>query len=271
MATDAEPGAPTTRRGAGGSSPGRCSLPAGFWYLAPARRPARPSSSSTASATAAPTAATRRRFVAGQLRTASSSAPIRSSRASRSPSPGRSCACSSRFPLAYFIATRAGQAQDAPDHPAGHPVLDELPGPDDRLADHPRAARRRRLPATVTGQDVDDPGHAGRRSSSGIVYNYLPLMVFPLYVTLERLDRTLARGVQGPRCGRWATFRQVTLPIVWPGLITGSILVFIPLMGEYVIPSILGRGKIFLIGNVLHARLPRRRGTGRPARPRRSS
>jgi len=51
--------------------------------------------------------------------------------------------------------------------------------------------------------------------------------------------------------GRWATFRQITLPITWPGLITGSILVFIPLMGEYVVPAILGYGRVFLIGNQL--------------------
>jgi spermidine/putrescine transport system permease protein len=85
----------------------------------------------------------------------------------------------------------------------------------------------------------------------GIVYNYLPLMVFPLYVTLERLDGTLLEASKDLGAARIATFRQVTLPIIWPGLITGSILVFIPLMGEYVIPSILGRGKVFLIGNVL--------------------
>jgi spermidine/putrescine transport system permease protein len=86
----------------------------------------------------------------------------------------------------------------------------------------------------------------------GIVYNYLPLMIFPLYVTLERLDRTLLEASKDLGAGRWATFRQITLPIIWPGLITGSILVFIPLMGEYVIPAILGLGKIFLIGNVLN-------------------
>jgi spermidine/putrescine transport system permease protein len=85
----------------------------------------------------------------------------------------------------------------------------------------------------------------------GIVYNYLPLMVFPLYVTLERLDPTLLEASKDLGAGRWATFRQITLPISAPGVITGSILVFIPLMGEYVIPSILGLGKIFLIGNVL--------------------
>jgi spermidine/putrescine transport system permease protein len=100
------------------------------------------------------------------------------------------------------------------------------------------------------GHDVQILGTAGA-VLLGIVYNYLPLMVFPLYVTLERLDRTLLEASKDLGAGRWATFRQITFPIVLPGVITGSILVFIPLMGEYVIPAILGRGKVFLIGNVL--------------------
>ncbi|MGK2850095.1 MAG: ABC transporter permease [Candidatus Limnocylindrales bacterium] len=85
----------------------------------------------------------------------------------------------------------------------------------------------------------------------GVVYGYLPLMVFPIYVTLERMDRTLVEASKDLGAGRWATFRQITLPITLPGLITGSILVFIPLMGEYVIPAILGYGRVFLIGNQL--------------------
>jgi spermidine/putrescine transport system permease protein len=85
----------------------------------------------------------------------------------------------------------------------------------------------------------------------GLVYGYLPLMVFPLYVTLERMDRTLVEASKDLGAGRWATFRQVTLPLVLPGLITGSILVFIPMMGEYVIPQILGYGRVFLVGNAL--------------------
>jgi spermidine/putrescine transport system permease protein len=85
----------------------------------------------------------------------------------------------------------------------------------------------------------------------GVVYGYLPLMVFPVYVTLERMDRTLVEASKDLGAGRWATFRQVTLPITATGLITGSILVFIPLMGEYVVPAILGYGRVFLIGNQL--------------------
>lgn len=85
----------------------------------------------------------------------------------------------------------------------------------------------------------------------GLVYGYLPLMVFPLYVTLERMDRTLVEASKDLGAARWATFRQVTLPIALPGLITGSLLVFIPMMGEYVIPAILGYGRTFLMGSAL--------------------
>jgi spermidine/putrescine transport system permease protein len=85
----------------------------------------------------------------------------------------------------------------------------------------------------------------------GLVYGYLPLMVFPLYVTLERMDRSLVEASKDLGAGRWATFRQITLPIALPGLITGSILVFIPMMGEYVIPNILGYGRVFTVGSSL--------------------
>ena len=85
----------------------------------------------------------------------------------------------------------------------------------------------------------------------GLVYGYLPLMVFPLYVTLERMDRTLIEASKDLGAPRWATFRQITLPIILPGLVTGTILVFIPMMGEYVIPQILGYGRTYLMGNAL--------------------
>jgi spermidine/putrescine transport system permease protein len=85
----------------------------------------------------------------------------------------------------------------------------------------------------------------------GLVYGYLPLMIFPLYVTLERMDRTLIEASKDLGAGRWATFRQITLPVALPGVVTGSILVFIPMMGEYVIPQILGYGRTYLMGNAL--------------------
>lgn len=85
----------------------------------------------------------------------------------------------------------------------------------------------------------------------GIVYNYLPLMVFPLYVSLERLDKRLLEASKDLGAGRLATFRQVTLPLSIAGLLSGAMLVFIPIMGEYVIPALLGGGKVFFVGNAL--------------------
>ena len=82
-------------------------------------------------------------------------------------------------------------------------------------------------------------------------------MVFPLYVTLERMDRTLIEASKDLGAGRWATFRQITLPIALPGLVTGSILVFIPMMGEYVIPQILGLRADVPDGQRARHRLPR--------------
>lgn len=85
----------------------------------------------------------------------------------------------------------------------------------------------------------------------GIVYDYLPLMVFPLYVTLERLDRRLIEASRDLGAGRWETFRKVTLPLTLPGVITGSLLTFIPMMGEYVVPQILGGAKSFYVGSLV--------------------
>lgn len=85
----------------------------------------------------------------------------------------------------------------------------------------------------------------------GVTYNYLPLMVFPLYVSLERLDKRLIEAAKDLGAGGWATFRRVTVPLTMPGILTGCLLVFIPLMGEYVVPSILGGARSFMIGNLI--------------------
>ncbi len=85
----------------------------------------------------------------------------------------------------------------------------------------------------------------------GIVYGYLPLMVLPIYVSLEKLDKRLIEASQDLYATPWTTFRQITLPLSAPGMITGAMLVFILLMGEYLIPQMLGGGKVFFIGNAL--------------------
>ncbi len=85
----------------------------------------------------------------------------------------------------------------------------------------------------------------------GIVYGYLPLMVFPIFVSLDRLDKRLLEASSDLGATRFRTFWQVTLPLSLPGIATGSLLVFILLMGEYLIPALLGGGKVFFVGNAL--------------------
>jgi spermidine/putrescine transport system permease protein len=87
--------------------------------------------------------------------------------------------------------------------------------------------------------------------SLGIVYNYLPLMVLPIYVSLERLDRRLLEASADLGARPASTFVGVTLPLSLPGVMTGFSLVTILLLGEYLIPSLLGGGKVFFIGNAL--------------------
>jgi spermidine/putrescine transport system permease protein len=85
----------------------------------------------------------------------------------------------------------------------------------------------------------------------GIVYNYLPLMLLPIYVSLERLDPSLRAASKDLGATRWGTFRQVTLPLSAPGLMAGCLLVLIPVMGEYLIPVLLGGGRSYFLGNAL--------------------
>lgn len=85
----------------------------------------------------------------------------------------------------------------------------------------------------------------------GIVYSYLPFMILPLYASLERLDPALDEAAMDLGSRRWQVFRDITLPQSLPGLLAGSMLVFIPATGEYVIPALLGRGDSPMIGRVL--------------------
>jgi spermidine/putrescine transport system permease protein len=155
------------------------------------------------------------------------------------------------LPLAYYIATRAGR------HKALFIILLVIPFWTSFLI-RTYAWIVILGPDGIAGWVADATGNRSFRILGteaavliGLVYGYLPLMVFPLYVTLERIDRTLVEASKDLGAGRFATFRQITLPIALPGLITGSILVFIPMMGEYVIPEILGYGRVFTAGNSL--------------------
>jgi putrescine transport system permease protein len=85
----------------------------------------------------------------------------------------------------------------------------------------------------------------------GIIYSYLPFMVLPLFATLEKLDHSLREAAADLGSPPWRTFLDVTLPLSMPGVIAGSMLVFIPAVGEFVIPTLLGGPDNLMIGRVL--------------------
>ncbi len=106
---------------------------------------------------------------------------------------------------------------------------------------------------SALGLTDDSPGilYSPTAVAIGIVYSYLPLMILPLFVALERIDRSLEQAAADLGATRRRTFRRVTLPLAAPGVIAGCILVGIPATGEYVIPAILGGGKTLMLGNVI--------------------
>src|SRR5207253_3457615 len=85
----------------------------------------------------------------------------------------------------------------------------------------------------------------------GIVYSYLPFMVLPIYATLEKMDETLLEAAADLGCPRWKAFWLVTLPLARPGVIAGALLCFIPIVGEFVIPDLLGGSETMMIGQTL--------------------
>jgi putrescine transport system permease protein len=85
----------------------------------------------------------------------------------------------------------------------------------------------------------------------GIVYSYLPFMVLPLYATLEKLDEALLEAAADLGCPRWKTFWLVTLPLSAPGVLAGALLCFIPIVGEFVIPDLLGGSQTSMIGQTI--------------------
>jgi putrescine transport system permease protein len=85
----------------------------------------------------------------------------------------------------------------------------------------------------------------------GIVYTYLPFMVLPIYATLEKLDPSYLEAAEDLGCSRIQAFWSVTAPLSKPGVIAGCFLVFIPVVGEFVIPSLLGGSRTLMIGKVL--------------------
>jgi len=83
----------------------------------------------------------------------------------------------------------------------------------------------------------------------GLVYGFLPFMILPLYASIERLDFTLIEAARDLHASGWRAFRHVTLPLSRPGIVAGSVLVFIPSFGAYVTPELLGGSRTTLIGS----------------------
>lgn len=85
----------------------------------------------------------------------------------------------------------------------------------------------------------------------GMAYVYLPLMVLPIYASMEKLDFRLVEAGYDLYASRWQVLRRIIFPLVKPGVIAGSILVFIPALGAYVTPSVLGGGKNMMVSNLI--------------------
>jgi putrescine transport system permease protein len=85
----------------------------------------------------------------------------------------------------------------------------------------------------------------------GMVYSYLPFMVLPIYASIESIDPTLVEAAVDLGCPRWKAFWLVTLPLSAPGLIAGALLCFIPIVGEFVIPDLLGGSRSVMIGQTI--------------------
>jgi len=89
---------------------------------------------------------------------------------------------------------------------------------------------------------------------AGITYNFLPFMVLPLYVSLEKIDRRLIEAATDLYASRTTAFRRITLPLALPGIFAGSLLTFIPACGDFINAALLGTPRQFMIGNVIQSK-----------------
>jgi spermidine/putrescine transport system permease protein len=85
----------------------------------------------------------------------------------------------------------------------------------------------------------------------GLFYSYLPFMVLPIYASVERYNFVYSEAASDLYAGRWATLTKVILPFVKPGIIAGCILVFVPSLGAFLAPDLLGGAKNFMIGSLI--------------------
>jgi spermidine/putrescine transport system permease protein len=160
------------------------------------------------------------------------------------------------FPLAYFIAFKAGRFRNAMLLLIVLPfftsylvrtvswqlILSDDGWIVDRLRDVGLLGDNGRLLATRTAV------------IAGIAYNFLPFMALPLYVSLEKIDRRLVEAATDLYASRATAFRKVTLPLALPGVFAGSLLTFIPAVGDFINAALLGTPNQYMIGNVIQAK-----------------
>lgn len=157
------------------------------------------------------------------------------------------------YPLAYFVARHAGRLQSVAlllvIVPFWVSFIVRAYAWRDLLADQGPVNR------LMIGLGlIDAPIHMVNNMvgiTIGLVYGYLPLMVFPLYASLRASDPRVYEAARDLGGSWWTTFWRVTFPQARPGLVAGATIVWIPALGEFVIPTILGGGKTFLFGNVI--------------------
>lgn len=107
------------------------------------------------------------------------------------------------------------------------------------------------LRATGLASDIDSLLFNNGAMLTGLVYSYLPLMILPVFASLEKLDPAYIEASHDLYGNRWVTLRRVILPLTRPGIMAGAILVFVPCLGAVLEPILLGGGKAMLMGNLI--------------------
>jgi spermidine/putrescine transport system permease protein len=159
------------------------------------------------------------------------------------------------FPLAYFIAFKAGRLKNL------MLLLIVLPFFTSYIV---RTVAWQTILAddgfvVDAGQTLGLIGADGRLLATrtavvaGITYNFLPFMALPLYVALEKIDRRLVEAATDLYASRAAAFRRVTLPLALPGVFAGTLLTFIPALGDFINAQLLGSSRQYMIGNVIQS------------------
>jgi len=101
---------------------------------------------------------------------------------------------------------------------------------------------------------IDQPIHLINTNLAvqlGLFYSYLPFMVLPIYASIERFDFSLSEAAADLYASRWISLKRIILPLVKPGIIAGCILVFVPSLGAFLAPDLLGGAKNFMIGSLI--------------------